>query len=208
VVLEVGGLTKGYGGPPVFEGVSFDVERGERLLVMGLNGAGKTSLLRILAGVTEPDAGGARVGHGVSMGYYAQEHELLRDEVSVIAHVRGESTDASDQDLRALLGMFGLTGDVAFQESGTLSGARRPSSPWRNWWQGGATDPARRADEQPRPAVQDRRGRGAVDLVRLDGPSEPRRGIRQALAPQRVLMMPEGELSWWDDELLGLVALA
>ena len=109
VVIDAEGLAKGYGGPPVFEGVTFRVERGERLLVMGLNGAGKTSLLRILAGVTWADAGSFSLGHGVSMGYYAQEHELLRDEVSVLAHVRAESNDASDQDLRALLGMFGLT---------------------------------------------------------------------------------------------------
>src|SRR5439155_27231863 len=52
LVLEVSGVTKGYGGPPIFEDLSFDVSRGERLLVMGLNGAGKTSLLRILAGVS------------------------------------------------------------------------------------------------------------------------------------------------------------
>src|SRR3954468_22951988 len=57
VVLEADGLTKGYGGPPIFEDVSFGLERGERLLILGLNGAGKTSLLRILAGVTEADSG-------------------------------------------------------------------------------------------------------------------------------------------------------
>ena len=57
VVLEADGLTKGYGGPDVFEDVTFAVERGERMLVLGLNGAGKTSLMRILAGQTEADAG-------------------------------------------------------------------------------------------------------------------------------------------------------
>ncbi len=75
VVLEVDGLTKGYGGPTVFEDVTFAIERGERLLVMGLNGAGKTSLMRILAGQTEADSGTWSLGHGVSAGYYAQEHE-------------------------------------------------------------------------------------------------------------------------------------
>ena len=65
VMLVASELTKSYGGPPVFEDVSFDVGRGERLLIMGLNGAGKTSLLRILAGETEADRGTFRFGHGV-----------------------------------------------------------------------------------------------------------------------------------------------
>ena len=68
LVLEADGLAQAYGGPPVFEDVSFAVERGERLLIMGLNGAGKTSLLRILAGRSEPTAGTFRTGVGVSAG--------------------------------------------------------------------------------------------------------------------------------------------
>ncbi len=91
-VLAVEGLAKGYGGPPVFHDVSFDVGRGDRLLIMGLNGAGKTSLLRILDG---PDRGGRRQlrGSGTtsSPGYYAQEHEGLRDGVDVLAHMREAS---------------------------------------------------------------------------------------------------------------------
>src|SRR5438270_241815 len=75
VVMTVEGLAKGYGGPVVFRDVSFEVERGQRLLVMGLNGAGKTSMLRILAGESQPSAGKFQLGHAVSLGYYAQEHE-------------------------------------------------------------------------------------------------------------------------------------
>ncbi|HEX6424328.1 MAG TPA: ABC-F family ATP-binding cassette domain-containing protein, partial [Acidimicrobiales bacterium] len=79
IALSVHGLTKSYGdGPPVFEDLSFEVGRGERLLVLGLNGAGKTSLLRILAGVSEADRGATTWGHQVSPGYYAQEHEGIR----------------------------------------------------------------------------------------------------------------------------------
>src|SRR5206468_1392461 len=73
VVLEVDDLAKSYGGPPVFTDVSFDLGRGERLMVMGLNGAGKTTLLRILAGVLDADGGRVELGFGVSAGYYAQE---------------------------------------------------------------------------------------------------------------------------------------
>src|SRR4029077_6289468 len=78
VVLTATGLSKGYGGPLVFREVTFEVERGQRIVIMGLNGAGKTSLLRILAGQTEPNAGSFRLGHGGSLGYYAQEHEGIR----------------------------------------------------------------------------------------------------------------------------------
>src|SRR5213080_2292361 len=100
IVLHSSGLAKGYGGPLVFRDVSFEVERHQRLRVMGLNGAGKTSLLRILAGQSEPNAGSFRLGHGVSLGYYAQEHEGIRAGVSVLAHMR-EQSDAEERVLRA-----------------------------------------------------------------------------------------------------------
>src|SRR6266545_4308075 len=96
VVLTVTALWKGYGGPPLFEDVSFDLPRGERLMVIGLNGAGKTSLLRILAGESEADSGEVRIGAGVSMGYYAQEHEGITPGLDVISHMRASST-ALDQ---------------------------------------------------------------------------------------------------------------
>jgi ATPase subunit of ABC transporter with duplicated ATPase domains len=124
VALTAEGLAKGYGGPLVFRDVSFEVERGQRLLVMGLNGAGKTSLLRILAGESQPNAGSFRLGHGVSLGYYAQEHEGIRAGVPVLAQIR-EHSDAEEPVLRALLGMFGLTGDVARQDAATLSGGEK-----------------------------------------------------------------------------------
>src|SRR5204863_8744123 len=112
-------------GPLVFRDVAFAVERHQRLLVMGLNGAGKTSLLRILSGESEPNSGSFRLGHGVSLGYYAQEHEGIRGGVSVLAHMREQSADAEERVLRALLGMFSLTGDVARQDAGTLSGGEK-----------------------------------------------------------------------------------
>ena len=79
-VITAQGLSKGYGGPPVFEDVDLRVGRGERLLVLGLNGAGKTSLLRILAGETRRTSVTSRFGHDVNVGYYAQEHDNLQSE--------------------------------------------------------------------------------------------------------------------------------
>jgi ATPase subunit of ABC transporter with duplicated ATPase domains len=193
----------------VFEDVTFDVARGERLLVMGLNGAGKTSLLRILARVVEADAGTFRLGHGVSLGYYAQEHEGVHEGVPVLAHVRAESTDASDQDLRSLLGMFGLSGEVAFQDAGTLSGGEKTKLALAQLVAGRRNlilldEPTNNLDPPSRTAVAEalQTWTGSMIIVSHDV------GFVQALAPQRVLMMPEGELAYWDDELLDLVALA
>src|SRR5207245_9444786 len=124
VALTVEKLAKGYGGPLVFRDVNFEVERGQRLLVMGLNGAGKTSLLRILAPQSQPTSGSFRLGHNASLAYYAQEHEGIQAGVTVLAHMRQQS-DAEERILRALLGSFSLTGDIARQDAGTLSGGEK-----------------------------------------------------------------------------------
>jgi ATPase subunit of ABC transporter with duplicated ATPase domains len=208
-VLDVSGLAKGYGGPPVFEDVSLDLGRGERLLVMGLNGAGKSSLLRILAGETAADAGSVRLGHAVSLGYYAQEHEGVHDGVSVLAHVRAESTAASDRELRALLGMFGLTGEVAFQDAGTLSGGEKTKLALAQLVAGRRNlvlldEPTNNLDPPSRTAVADALAAWPGSMVLVSHDVE----FVRALAPQRVLMMPDGELGFWDEELLELVALA
>jgi ATPase subunit of ABC transporter with duplicated ATPase domains len=176
---------------------------------MGLNGAGKTSLLKILAEVSTADAGSFRLGHGVSLGYYAQEHEGIRGGESVLAHVRAESVDASDQDLRGLLGMFGLTGRVSFQDAGTLSGGEKTKLALAQLVAGRRNlllldEPTNNLDPPSRTAVAEALAgwSGSMVLVSHDV------AFVQALAPHKVLMMPEGELALWDDELLELVALA
>ena len=94
------------------------------ILILGLNGAGKTSLLRIIAGLSRADEGAVRFGHQVRPGYYAQEHEGIQEGVEVLAHMKAESR-ADDQTLRSMLGMFGLPGEKAFQDAGTLSGGEK-----------------------------------------------------------------------------------
>ena len=208
VLLWADGLTKGYGGPPVFENVSFDLGRGERLLVMGLNGAGKTSLLRLLAGQTTPDAGWLRWGHGVAAGCYAQEHENISSGTDVIAHMRSAS-GAGDADARALLGMFGLVGDKAWQDAGTLSGGEKTKLSLAQLVAGQHNlllldEPTNNLDPPSREAVGAALAAwpGAMVIVSHD------RSFVNELRPDRVLMMPEGALDYWSDDLLELVSLA
>ncbi len=208
LVLEADRLAQAYGGPPVFEDVTFAIERGERLLVMGLNGAGKTSLLRILAGEAEPAAGTWRTGVGVQAGYYAQEHEGVRPGISVLDHLR-ELSRAPEKELRGLLGMFGLTGEVAFQDAGTLSGGEKTKLALAQLVAGRHNlllldEPTNNLDPPSREAV----GRalaawpGAMVLVSHDA------GFVSELRPDRVLLMPDGTEDRWSDDLLELVAMA
>jgi ATPase subunit of ABC transporter with duplicated ATPase domains len=207
VVVEVDDLAKGYGGPPVFADVSFTVGRGERLLVMGLNGAGKTSLMRILAGQAEADAGSLRFGHHVSAGYYAQEHEGITAGREVIAHLR--DAGLPDQQLRNLLGTFGLSGDIAFQDAGTLSGGEKTKLALAQLVTGRHNvllldEPTNNLDPPSRDAIGDALAQwpGAMVIVSHDTEFVAR------LAPQRVLLMPDGDLDYFSDDLLDLVALA
>ncbi|MBV8160973.1 MAG: ABC-F family ATP-binding cassette domain-containing protein [Acidimicrobiia bacterium] len=208
VTLEVEGLAKSYGANHVFRDVGFAVERGQRLLVLGLNGAGKTSLLRILFGEAEADAGKVRFGVNVSAGYYAQEHEGIRAGTQVLHHLVGQSS-APPQQMRTLLGTFGLHGDVAFQDAGTLSGGEKTKLALAQLVAGRHNlllldEPTNNLDPPSRQAVGHALSAwpGSMVLVSHDP------GFVEELHPDRVLLMPDGALDWWSDELLDLVALA
>jgi len=208
IVLHCTGLAKGYGGPLVFRDVSFEVERRERLLVMGLNGAGKTSLLRILAGQNDPNSGSSRLGHGVSLGYYAQEHEGIRPGVTVLAHMR-EQSDAEERVLRALLGMFGLTGDIARQDAGTLSGGEKTKLALAQLVAGRHNlllldEPTNNLDPPSRSGVARALAEWPGTMIIVSHDPE----FVEALQPGRVLFMPEGKLDYWDEELLDVVSMA
>ena len=207
-VLTVEGLAKSYGSTDVFHDVSFSVGRGDRLLVMGLNGAGKTSLLRILTDQTSADEGLHTWGHDVVPGYYAQEHEGIVDGVDVLSHMR-DASSADDQQLRSLLGMFGLSGAIAFQDAGTLSGGEKTKLALAQLVAGRNNvllldEPTNNLDPPSRTAVALALQEWPGSMVIVSHDPE----FVEALGPERVLMMPEAALGYWDDELLDLVALA
>jgi ATPase subunit of ABC transporter with duplicated ATPase domains len=208
IVAKATGLTKGYGDTPVFEGIDFEVGRGERLFVMGLNGAGKTSLLKIIAGVSEADAGAVSFGAHVSPGYYAQEHEGITAGVTVLDHMREHGT-ASDQQLRALLGMFGLTGEMAFQDAGTLSGGEKTKLALAQLVAGRHNlllldEPTNNLDPPSLLSIAAALASwpGAMIIVSHD------RAFVEELAPDRVLFMPDGDIDYWGNELLDLVSMS
>ncbi len=208
IALEVDALTKGYGGPPVFDDVSFVMGNGERLLVLGLNGAGKTSLLRILAGVTTADSGAFKLGVGVALGYYAQEHEGIEAGRPVVDHIQGAGV-VLEHERRGLLGMFGLVGEVAFQDAGTLSGGEKTKLALAQLVAGRCNlllldEPTNNLDPPSRIAVGASLASWPGSMVIVSHDTD----FVQRLAPDRVLLMPDGTLDDWRDDLLDLVALA
>ena len=208
VALEVSGLGKGYGGEPVFEGVDLVLERGRRLLVMGLNGAGKTSLLRILAGRTEPSVGTVRTGVGVSVGYYAQEHESIQSGVTVLEHMRAHS-GAPDVELRSLLGSFGLVGDMAFRDAGVLSGGEKTKLALAQLVAGRHNvllldEPTNNLDPPSRSAIGAALAAWPGTMVVV---SHDTAFVRE-LEADDALVLPDAVLQRWTDDLLDLVAMA
>ena len=123
-VLTASELWQSFGSLDVYSDISFDVGRGERLLVTGLNGAGKTTLLKALAGDSPPTSVTVELGTNVSIGYYAQEHEGIVAERTLLEHMR-DASDQPESSCAALLGMFGLGGPKAYQDAATLSGGEK-----------------------------------------------------------------------------------
>ncbi len=104
--LSAQSLSKSYGSLEIFTDVDLAIDRGSRVVVLGLNGAGKTTLLRILAGNTAPDTGEVVYGHGAKIGYFAQEHEILDGERNVLENMKSAAPDLDDTRVRTILGSF------------------------------------------------------------------------------------------------------
>lgn len=207
--LTAEGLSKTYGSLEVFTGVDLAIDRGSRVVVLGLNGAGKTTLLRLLGGMEAGDAGEVIPGHGLRIGYYAQEHETLDHQASVWDNVRHAAPDTPEQQLRSLLGTFLFTGEQLDQPAGTLSGGEKTRLALAGLVSSAANvllldEPTNNLDPASRERVLDalRGYTGAVVLVTHDP------GAVEALEPERVILLPDGTEDHWSADYLELVQLA
>ncbi|WP_328857896.1 ATP-binding cassette domain-containing protein [Williamsia herbipolensis] len=207
--LMASGLTKIYGSLEIFTGVDLAIDKGSRVVILGLNGAGKTTLLRLLAGVEKPDTGSLEPGFGLKIGYFAQEHDTLDDRASVWENIRHAAPDAGEQDLRGLLGAFMFTGPQLEQPAGTLSGGEKTRLALAGLVSSAANvllldEPTNNLDPISREQVLDalRTYAGAVVLVTHDP------GAAAALEPERVILLPDGTEDHWSDEYQELIELA
>ncbi|MFJ9827924.1 ABC-F family ATP-binding cassette domain-containing protein [Streptomyces sp. NPDC101160] len=203
-------LTKGYGGGrPVLDGVDLAVDRGSRLVVLGLNGAGKTTLLRLLAGQETPDAGRVVHGHGLRLGYFAQEHETIDPSRTVRENLAVAAPHLTDGEVRRVLGAFLFRGDDADKPAGVLSGGEKTRLALAGLVHSGANvllldEPTNNLDPASRDEVLAAVGTypGAIVMVTHD------EGAIDALRPERVLVLPEAEEDLWNEGYRDLVTLA
>ncbi|GAC1331931.1 MAG: ABC-F family ATP-binding cassette domain-containing protein [Mycobacteriales bacterium] len=207
--LSATGLSKSFGSLEVFTDVDLAVDRGSKVVILGLNGAGKTTLLRLLAGIEDPDTGTVDAGHGLRLGYYAQEHETLDTSRTVLENMASAAPGTQDAELRRILGAFLFSGDMVHQPAGTLSGGEKTRLALAGLVCSAANvllldEPTNNLDPVSRAEVLKALSTfsGAVVLVTHD------EGAVHALDPGKVILLPDGVEDNWSAELADLVALA
>src|ERR1700735_3277125 len=125
-VLDVKHLTKHYGDKRVLDDISFTIERGDRIALVGANGAGKSTMIRMLAALEDPTSGNIRVGHNVLVDYFAQDqYKVLDGNAEMLDDITGSNPKVDVVTLRSLLGCFMFSGDDVFKKLGVLSGGER-----------------------------------------------------------------------------------
>jgi ATPase subunit of ABC transporter with duplicated ATPase domains len=202
-------LSKSYGSLEVFTDVDLAIDRGSKVVVLGLNGAGKTTLLRILAGIESSDTGKVHPGHGLRLGYYAQEHETLDVSRSVLENMITASPDLNETEMRKILGSFLFTGDDVQKPARVLSGGEKTRLALAMLVVSAANvllldEPTNNLDPASRGEVLNalRDYEGAVVLVTHD------EGAVHALEPDRVLLLPDGVEDLWNPDYGDLISLA
>ncbi|MFE6051287.1 ABC-F family ATP-binding cassette domain-containing protein [Kitasatospora sp. NPDC056446] len=202
-------LAKSYRDRPVLTGLDLAVDRGSRIVVLGLNGAGKTTLLRILAGHEAPDSGRVVPGPGLRLGYFAQEHDTLDPARSVRDNLAHAAPALDDGELRHVLGAFLFRGDDADKPADVLSGGEKTRLALAALVHSGANvllldEPTNNLDPASRTEVLGAVGAypGAIVMVTHDP------GAIEALRPDRVLLLPDGDEDLWHDSYLDLVTQA
>ena len=193
----------------LLQDASFRVGPGDRIGLVGRNGAGKTTLLRLLGGVEKPDTGTVEPGHGLKLGYYAQEHETLDPTRTVLENMRTAAPDLDLVEVRKTLGSFLFSGDDVDKPVSVLSGGEKTRLALATLVVSSANvllldeptnnlDPASRAEILGALSTYE----GAVVLVTHD------EGAVDALSPERLILLPDGVEDLWNDGYRDLVALA
>ncbi|MEU8511416.1 ABC-F family ATP-binding cassette domain-containing protein [Kitasatospora sp. NPDC048722] len=207
--LTASGLSKSYGSLEIFTDVDLAIDRGSRVVVLGFNGAGKTTLLRMLAGVEAPDTGEVIPGHGLKIGYYAQEHETLDPDRSVLENMRSAAPDTDLVQIRKILGSFLFSGDDVDKPAGVLSGGEKTRLALATLVVSSANvllldEPTNNLDPASREEILGalREFSGAVVLVTHD------EGAVEALDPERIILLPDGVEDLWNPSYADLVSLA
>lgn len=124
-VLTVRGLSKRFGDHILFSDIDFDIKRGERIAIIGNNGTGKTTILKLINGILAPDSGEIRLGSRVHIGYYDQEHQVLHNEKNLFEELSDTYPDMKTTQIRNVLAAFLFTGDDVFKRIGDLSGGEK-----------------------------------------------------------------------------------
>nr|WP_202439245.1 MULTISPECIES: ABC-F family ATP-binding cassette domain-containing protein [unclassified Streptomyces] len=207
--LMAEGLSKSYGSLEIFTDVDLAIDKGSRVVILGLNGAGKTTLLRLLGGAEKPDTGEIIQGHGLKLGYYAQEHETLDPERTVLENMRSAAPDLDLVEVRKTLGSFLFSGDDVDKPAGVLSGGEKTRLALATLVVSSANvllldEPTNNLDPASREEILGalRTYKGAVVLVTHD------EGAVEALQPERIILLPDGVEDLWGADYRDLVALA
>ncbi len=124
-VLSIEGLSKSFGDKQLFSDVSFEIKKGEKVALIGNNGTGKTTILKIINHIIDADAGQVKLGANVEIGYYDQEHNVLHMDKTVFEEIGDAYPGMTNTQIRNMLACFLFTGDDVFKKIGDLSGGER-----------------------------------------------------------------------------------
>ena len=199
IPLKINSLSFSYGNDKIINNLSFSIRRGERFLIVGKNGAGKSTLLKLIVGKLEPSSGDIYIGPKTDIGYYAQEHELLDNNKSIIDNF--SDIDISMSKLRSVLGRFLFTGDDVFKKVSVLSPGERSRVCLAKLSLSGANflvldEPTNHLDPETRKIVADafKDYRGTMIVVSHNPEFVDNLGI------ERTLVLPKGIISYYNKQ--------